>query len=83
MREANSVIWQASAQRLLISIKDAEDDNGAVFFDGKMDNVGEGVDGLDPDVIVADGRSQSTSNLWVRVPDNSLLGEFLPHLLLK
>jgi hypothetical protein len=70
-------------QRLLISVKDAEDDHGAVFFDGKMDGAGESIEGLDPNVIVADGRSQSTSNLWVRVPDNSLLGEFLPHLPLK
>lgn len=49
-------------QRFLIGIKDAKDDNGAIFFDGKVDGEWEGIDGLDADVIVADGgrRGQST-----------------------
>jgi hypothetical protein len=42
-------------QGFLISIKDAQDENGVVFFDDKMDSIGEGVNGFDPDVIVADG----------------------------
>jgi len=44
-------------QRFLMGIKDAEDDDGAVWFDGKVDGIREGVDGLYSYVIVTDGRS--------------------------
>jgi hypothetical protein len=48
-------------QWFLIGIKDAEDNDGAVFLDGKVDGIGEGIDGLDADVVVADGRSGGQS----------------------
>lgn len=54
-RRGEEQIMCGSMQRLLIGIKDAEDNDGAVWFDGKMDGEGEGIDGLDPDVIVANG----------------------------
>ena len=41
--------------RFQICIKDAKNDDGAVWFDGKVDGVGEGIDGLDADVVVTDG----------------------------
>ena len=43
-------------QRFLIGIKDAEDEAGAIFFDGKMDSKGKGIDGLNTNVVVAYGR---------------------------
>lgn len=42
-------------QGLPVSIKDAQDDDGAVFFDGKMDGIWKGIDGLYTDIIVSDG----------------------------
>ena len=45
-------------QGLLVGIENAQDDHRAVFFDGKVNGVREGVDGFDPDIIVADGRSR-------------------------
>ena len=37
-----------------MSIKDAENDDGVVIFDGEVDGIGEGVDGFNPDIIVTD-----------------------------
>ena len=44
-------------QRFQVGIEDSEDDDGAVGLDSKVDGVREGVDGLDADIVVADGRS--------------------------
>jgi hypothetical protein len=52
-------------QRFLMRIKDSEDDDGVVGFDGKVDGVGEGIDGLDADIVIADGRgSGQTADLF-------------------
>ena len=50
-------------QRFQISIKDSEDDDGVVGFDGKVDGVGEGVDGLNADVVITDGRGGGVQRL--------------------
>jgi hypothetical protein len=52
-------------QRFLIGIKDAEDVDGVGgFIDCKGDQEGKQLHGLAAGVSIADGRSQSTSNLW-------------------
>jgi hypothetical protein len=42
---------------ILLSIEHAENDHRAVFFDSKVNGIREGIDGLDPDVVVTDGSS--------------------------
>ena len=46
-----------SMQWVLISIKDPEDNDGVIFFDGKMDGIGGKYRWLGVCVFVADGRS--------------------------
>lgn len=41
-------------QELLVGIKDAQDDNGAIVLDDKVDGIRESIDGLDADVVVSD-----------------------------
>jgi len=40
----------------VLRIKDAQVDNGAVFFNGKVDGMREGIDGLHAYIVVADSR---------------------------
>jgi len=64
--------WERSREALSlqgfpVSIKHAQNDDGAVFFDGKMDGIGERIDGLDADIIVSAGWSVGQAADLVKV----------------
>ena len=63
--EALFIYWQMLPERFLVGVKDAEDDDGSVWLDGKMDGVRKDIDRFNPDVVVADGRSgRQTADLF-------------------
>ncbi len=49
--------WGYFTRRILMGAKDARDDHGVIFLDGKMNGIGKGVYRFNPDIVVPDSGS--------------------------